>query len=396
MAIETVTANPGSGGAGFQMDKVGAAYYPLMKIDNGAEGAAGGPVTTANPFPVAVQGTVPVSGTFWQATQPVSGTVTANAGTNLNTSALALESGGNLATLVTRTTVGQTTMSASRPVAIASDQSTIPVNQAGVSATGSLAALNATVALSLTGASGWAVDLRGTFVATVTFQGTIDGTNWFTIAVIPAGGATSVATVTTATAAGSWWGNANGCQKVRAIATAYTSGTVTVVLRAMQAAGVASVLVTGATTVPVSGTVTANIGTGSIAAGTNLAMDVGVQVRATTNGTTVTNILSAASNNLTQLKGTAGKIAGGFLTNTTASVQYLKLFNVPSASVTAGTTNATTQIALQPNQTVNLAQGDLGIFLGGTGITIMIVTGSALNDNTATTAGSVVGFIAWV
>jgi hypothetical protein len=35
--------------------------------------------------------TQPVSGTFWQATQPVSGTVTANAGTNLNTSALALD-----------------------------------------------------------------------------------------------------------------------------------------------------------------------------------------------------------------------------------------------------------------------------------------------------------------
>ena len=33
-----------------------------------------------------------VTGTFWQTTQPVSGTVTANAGTNLNTSALALES----------------------------------------------------------------------------------------------------------------------------------------------------------------------------------------------------------------------------------------------------------------------------------------------------------------
>ena len=42
---------------------------------------------------------IAVTGTFWQATQPVSGTVTANAGTNLNTSALALESGGNLATL---------------------------------------------------------------------------------------------------------------------------------------------------------------------------------------------------------------------------------------------------------------------------------------------------------
>lgn len=43
------------------------------------------------------QATQPVSGTFWQATQPVSGTVTANAGTNLNTSALAVETGGNLA-----------------------------------------------------------------------------------------------------------------------------------------------------------------------------------------------------------------------------------------------------------------------------------------------------------
>ena len=31
-------------------------------------------VSAAKPLPVAVQGTVPVSGTFWQATQPVSGT----------------------------------------------------------------------------------------------------------------------------------------------------------------------------------------------------------------------------------------------------------------------------------------------------------------------------------
>lgn len=41
----------------------------------------------------------PVTGTFWQATQPVSGTVTANAGTNMSTASLALETGGNLATL---------------------------------------------------------------------------------------------------------------------------------------------------------------------------------------------------------------------------------------------------------------------------------------------------------
>lgn len=54
---------------------------------------------STQPVSIATMPSTPVTGTFWQATQPVSGTVTANAGTNLNTSLLALESGGNLATL---------------------------------------------------------------------------------------------------------------------------------------------------------------------------------------------------------------------------------------------------------------------------------------------------------
>jgi len=69
-------------------------------------------------------------------TGAIAGTVTANAGTNLNTSALALESGGNLATIAGDTTSidgkmpakGQATMANSTPVAIASDQSYIPVS----------------------------------------------------------------------------------------------------------------------------------------------------------------------------------------------------------------------------------------------------------------------------
>lgn len=50
-------------------------------------------------LPALVSGRVPVDGSG--VTQPVSGTLTCNAGTNLNTSALALESGGNLATAAT-------------------------------------------------------------------------------------------------------------------------------------------------------------------------------------------------------------------------------------------------------------------------------------------------------
>lgn len=64
-----------------------------------------------------------VTGTFWQATQPISGTVTANAGTNLNTSALATEA-GNLASIKAKTdnipALGQALAAASVPVILPS------------------------------------------------------------------------------------------------------------------------------------------------------------------------------------------------------------------------------------------------------------------------------------
>ena len=107
---------------------------PTVNVQGGNSTAVkvdGSAVTQPVSGTVSVSGTVPVSGTFYQATQPVSGTVTANvqggnstavkvdgsavtqpvsgtvtvnAGTNLNTSALALESGGNLTTIATKET----------------------------------------------------------------------------------------------------------------------------------------------------------------------------------------------------------------------------------------------------------------------------------------------------
>ncbi len=85
-------------------DDIGGVAYQRVKVTFGADGVATD-VNTGTGLPVTVQGTVPVSGTFWQATQPVSiagsvtvtgpltdaqvratplpvsGTVTANAGT---------------------------------------------------------------------------------------------------------------------------------------------------------------------------------------------------------------------------------------------------------------------------------------------------------------------------
>ena len=86
---------------------------------------------------------IPVTGTFWQTTQPVSGTVTANAGTNLNTSALALETGGNLATLAGTVSSGKMQVSAS----------SLPLPSGAAQESGNLATISAAQGTSGTGIS---------------------------------------------------------------------------------------------------------------------------------------------------------------------------------------------------------------------------------------------------
>lgn len=72
---------PGSGGGGLQTD------VNIAEVGGVAIGSAV-PVTGTITAVTSITNPVAVTGTFFQATQPVSGTVTANAGTNLNTSAL--------------------------------------------------------------------------------------------------------------------------------------------------------------------------------------------------------------------------------------------------------------------------------------------------------------------
>jgi hypothetical protein len=106
------------------------------------------------------QSAVPVSGTFWQATQPVSGTVTANQGgtwniTNISgtvslptgaaTSALQTTGNTSLSSIDGKLgSLGQKAMTGSTPVVLASDQSAVPT-KAAVNANGSGSAAAATV-----------------------------------------------------------------------------------------------------------------------------------------------------------------------------------------------------------------------------------------------------------
>jgi hypothetical protein len=89
----------------------------------------------------------PATGATFPISGAISGTVTANAGTNLNTSALALETGGNLATIATNTgripAQGQALAAASTPVVLTAAQITtltpLSTVTANIGTSGSLA-----------------------------------------------------------------------------------------------------------------------------------------------------------------------------------------------------------------------------------------------------------------
>ena len=79
-----------------------------------------------------------------------------------------------------------------------------------------------------------AIDLRGTFNMTIAVQGSLDGTNWTLIPVRPQTGGVYVLGIV-GTASGVWMASCAGYTKVRAVATAWTSGAATTTLVASNA-----------------------------------------------------------------------------------------------------------------------------------------------------------------
>lgn len=169
--------------------------------------------------PLTVTG--PLTDTQLRATPvPVSGTVTANAGsgtfatsasqsgtwnitnisgtvslpTGASTSALQTSGNASLASIDTKTpALGQTAMAASTPVALASDQTPFSDRTAA----GSLVNTNDTVTVSCKGCGTVSLQLTGTWTGTVTFEGTVDGTNFFTVLAAPRDNSSSASAVST-------------------------------------------------------------------------------------------------------------------------------------------------------------------------------------------------------
>ena len=93
-ADNAVIVTPGSG-VTMRSKDIGAGVQSMMPIPGDV---VGNPLATA-PGSGNASYALPMQGVVGGVAIPISGTITANAGTNLNTSALALESGGNLATI---------------------------------------------------------------------------------------------------------------------------------------------------------------------------------------------------------------------------------------------------------------------------------------------------------
>jgi hypothetical protein len=216
----------------------------------------------------------------------------------------------------------------------------------------------------------------GTFAgANCTFEGTIDGTNWFpTDAVRSSGNVTETATgVLGAAPAYSWDVSCGGYAKIRVRATAFTSGT-QVWTAGMYRGGIEAAVNAVLTAAIPAGT--ANIGlTGTVVP-------------------SQTFLNSAATTNATSVKAGSGTVFGLAVTNTNAAARYLKLYNKASAP-TVGTDIPVLTVVLAPTSSQSISLGTLG-FRFGTGIAFALTTGITDADAVAVGAGDVKVAMAWV
>ena len=129
------------------------------------------------------------------------------------------------------------------------------------------------------------------------------------------------------------------------------------------------------------------LGVGAAAIG-----DVGVQYRASATGAgAIFPVMSPATPVATQVKSGTGRIIGGYLINTSASLRSVKFWNATAASVTLGATAALFELDLPPN--VPVAIGHEGGIAFSTAQTYAITGAKGLTDNTAISANDVTGYL---
>lgn len=102
----------------------------------------------------------------------------------------------------------------------------------------------------------------------------------------------------------------------------------------------------------------------------------------------ISSIVSAASTNLTTVKGSAGKVTGWAFMNNSASIRYVKFYD--HASPTVGTTTPVFRLMIPGSSGLNLSGLTLSF---ATAIKFALVTGAADSDATAVGASEVLASV---
>jgi hypothetical protein len=314
--------------------------------------------------------TTAVTGTFFQATQPVSaaalplptgaatlakqpalgtaGSAAADVITVQGIAAMtALKTDGSAVTQPVSGTVAVSNFPATQPVS-----GTVTASVADATASGTLASLNATLSLAVAGHHGagfvspGAGNFVGTFTAQVSFN---NGSNWtLTYFYDPATG--NVALTQVASAASSYQLSIflpSGATNVRIVATAYTSGTTTATLYAT-AAGNWPAAFSGNIGAGVQPPQIAQVGGWDSANLRAMKVDSAGVVQTHENGTaTVSGTVTATvSGTVTSTQGTAAAAAGAWPTKVTDGTNTAA---VKAASTASATTDPALVVALSPN-----------------------------------------------
>lgn len=221
-----------------------------------------------------------------------------------------------------------------------------------------------------------------------TFEGSLDATTdtdgvWFGIQAVRTNANTIELLTGNLSAAPTyaWEVSVNGMKRMRVRSTAWTSGTQSWTFQpgAYATEPIPAAQVSG--TQPVSGTVTANIGTGALASGTNTIGQVRIAADSGQGASSTHHLISAASTNATSVKASAGTANTISCSNVNAAVRYLKLYNKASAP-TVGTDTPIATILLKPGETTPVDCGAFGRRFS-TGIAYAITTGIAVADTGA-------------
>lgn len=398
-------ANSGSGGATFATDEIAGVDFPRAKLIHGADGVNDGDVSTANPLPVDARelGGVAVdlnAGNAGGGTQrvvvatdqavisvndnggslTVDGTVTADAGTNLNTSALALESGGNLATVAAGIAAEGAALASG--VLLQGDDGTDRKNVNVDATTGDVqvdVTNTVTVSGTVTADAGTNLNTSALALETggnlATVAGAVSGTEMQVdvVAALPAG-TNNIGDVDIASAIPAGTNNIGDVD----IASLPDEG---------QQAMAASISVAIASDQSVL-SVDDNSGSLTVDNAGTFAVQNDPQ---TTGGLSIFRSLDLDETE-EEVKATAGQVYGWYFANLSTSPRYLKFYNATAATVVVGTTTPVLTFPLPANSTDFVAGNALGAhgIAFATAITVAVTTALADADTGAPSANDVV------